>query len=589
MINELVDMQAVEVLRGPQGTLFGKNTPAGAIQFRTRAPGHDTDGFVSVTAGNYGLLNTAAAANLSLVPDVLALRATGFSGQRDGYVDASVDGETKDVNNRDRWGARLQALYTPSDQLSARLIVDKSEIDEICCAALTVVDSLQNDAGTPGPSAILQGLGGTVFGGDQFEDYETALNILPVSRGEDSGVSLEVNWEFAERWTLTSVTASRDYSSYDIIDSDFGDVNIISTVNDSEQSAFSQELRLTFAGERSNAVLGAYYFDQEVALDYQVANHGRVNDFLVPALGLGGLIDGINAFAGLTGVAAADPYIEGYRAPHHAEQEHQSWALFGQFDYSLSDALTLTLGLRYTEEEKSLLTAFSEWDNDQPWEWQGAPPSIDALFNASGSGYLQQMGAAAAINDIPTLLTLAGDPDVQAAFAPFGQRGWGNWLFAANSPRQDIDADITDGQVTGTVKLSYALSADSLIYTSYGSGYKSGGTNTDRIAIGFDPLFDAENSSAFEVGIKSDFPEQALRLNLALHHTVLDNYQANAFTGDGFNLQNAGELQSTGAEAEVFWAPMDNTTVTAAYAYTDATFKEFSKGNCWVATPGTRA
>ncbi|WP_250461815.1 TonB-dependent receptor domain-containing protein [Microbulbifer litoralis] len=580
MINNLVDMEAVEVLRGPQGTLFGKNTAAGAIQFRTRAPSHESDGYVEVTAGNYGLINTAAAANVSLVPDVLAVRATGFTSERDGYVDAAIDGDTVDINNRDRWGARLQALYTPTDTLSARLILDKSEIDELCCAALTVQDSLENEAGEPGPSALLAGLGGTVFTGSQFDDYRTALNFAPVSRGEDSGASLEVNWDLSDRWTLTSVSASRDYSSYDIIDSDFGNVDIISTENDAEQSSFSQEIRLDFTGERGNAVLGAYYFDQDIALDYQVTDLDAIDEFLPAALGLNGLIDGINGFADLTGINAADAFIENYRVPHRADQQHESWALFGQFDYSLTDALTLTMGLRYTEEDKSMQTAFSEWVGDERWAWQGDTPDIPAA-----SSYLGQMGAAYAAGDFPTLMALAGDPQVQAALAPFGQAGWGNWLLAANAPRADIDADLSDEQVTGTVKLSYALSADSLVYASYGTGYKSGGTNTDRIAFGFDPLFDAENSSAVELGLKSEFPAQSLRLNLALHHTLLDNYQANAFTGDGFNLQNAGELESYGAEAELFWAPTDNTTVTAAYAFTEASFKAFSKGNCWVATP----
>lgn len=580
MINELVDMEAVEVLRGPQGTLFGKNTPAGAILFRTRAPSHETDGFVSVNAGNYGLLTSSAGANLSLVEDVLAVRATLFNSQRDGFVDADVDGRERDINNRDRWGARLQALYTPSETLSLRLIADKSKIDEICCAALTVRDSLSNQAGAPGPSAILASLGGTAYTGDQFDDYQTSLNFLPISRGEDSGLSLEVNWELSDSLTATSITARRDYSSYDLIDSDFGDVDILSTANDSEQSFLSQELRLNFSGERLNAVAGLFYSDQTVDMDYILQNHGMANTYLVQALGLTPLVGGIEAFAGLTGIEAADAYISGYRPIHSAAQEHKSWALFGQFDYNLTDALTLTMGLRYTEEDKKLRTNFSEWAGDQPWEWQGATPNIPAASAALG-----QMGAAFEAGDFPTLIALANDPATQAALQPFAQTGWGNWLFAANSPRSDIDTKMSDDQITGTVKLSYAIDNDTMVYGSFGTGYKSGGTNTDRIAQSFDPLFGPEKSRAYEAGVKTQFPAQALRLNLALHHTTLDDYQANAFTGDGFNLQNAGKLESYGAELEALWGIADNTTLNAAYAYTKATFKEFEKGNCWVAYP----
>ncbi|WP_406828514.1 TonB-dependent receptor [Microbulbifer sp. ARAS458-1] len=586
MINNLVDMAAVEVLRGPQGTLFGKNTPAGAVQFTTAAPSHETDGFVEVTAGNYGLLNTSAAANLSLVKDVLAARATVFTSKRDGYIDATIDGETVDLNNRDRWGARFQLLYTPNDDLSARLIVDKSEIDEICCGALTVQDSLEPtgpnggiDPATgqplPRPSAILQSLGGTVFTGSQFDDLETALSFAPESKGEDSGISVEVNWDLSDSMTVTSITASRDYSSYDIIDSDFGDVDILSTSNDSEQSSFSQELRLNFSGDRFNAVAGAYYFDQDLDMDYVLSNNTMANAYLVPGLGLSGLVGGVNYISSIlppgTVAPAAAAYLDGYTPIHTAKQQHESWALFGQFDYSLTDDLTLTAGLRYTEEDKAMQTVFSEWVNGSPWS--GSPANIPVVAASLGEIF----GA----GDTSSL----ADPAVIAAYNSFSQAGWGNFLFAANSPRSDIDTTLSDDQITGTIKLSYALSDDSMVYASYGTGYKSGGTNTDRIAQGFDPLFDAETSASVEVGVKTEFPAQAVRLNMAAHHTTLDDYQANAFTGDGFNLQNAGELESYGAEAEVFWAPADNTTVTAAYAYTKATFKKFEMGNCWVTTP----
>lgn len=149
MINELVDVAAVEVLRGPQGTLFGKNTAAGAISVRTVRPGQDRDGFVDVTAGDRGLLKASAAANLPL-SDSVALRGTIFATRRDGYVDDIAFG--KDVyNDRDRVGARLQlAVNEPEDDFNVRLIADYSEIDEICCAGIVRVDSLVYKGALPG-------------------------------------------------------------------------------------------------------------------------------------------------------------------------------------------------------------------------------------------------------------------------------------------------------------------------------------------------------------------------------------------------------------------------------------------------------
>ncbi|GMG86232.1 TonB-dependent receptor [Biformimicrobium ophioploci] len=607
MINNMVDMEAVEVLRGPQGTLFGKNTAAGAVQFRTKAPSHETDGFVEVNAGNYGLINTAGAANVSLIEDVLAVRATGFTSERDGYVD--VAGVGSDVlNSRDRWGVRLQALYTPNDDLSVRIIADQSEIDEICCAALTVQDSLSvispiDGSMVPGSDAVIAGLGGTVFDGDDYYDYRTASNVIPESSSMDAGISVDVQWDLSDSMRLTSITASREYESFDLIDADFSDVDMLDVTNDAELSSLSQELRLDFSGESFNAVVGAYYYEQEVKLDYLARSGTQFEAFASQALGYAPLLvgmdmvaaqtaslSGLDLFAlGLTpapGLAAfPDPafpssapgFISNFSAPHIAEQAHQSWAVFGQFDYDLTDALTLTMGLRYTDEQKDLVSRFTEINPDgTPWI-PVTPPGSPAAAGAA----LGDLAANLAAGNPAQLL----DPVFMAQFEPFSNPGWAHYLFAGLAPRPDIDTTLEDEQITGTIKLSYALDENTMVYGSYGTGYKSGGTNTDRIANGFDPLFDAETSQTAEVGLKAEFPEQALRMNIALHVTEIDDFQANAFTGDGFNLQNAGSMESYGGEAEIFWQPAAETTVTATYAYTDATYKSFERGTCWVATP----
>ncbi|MEP1553351.1 TonB-dependent receptor, partial [Paraglaciecola sp.] len=111
----------------------------------------------------------------------------------------------------------------------------------------------------------------------------------------------------------------------------------------------------------------------------------------------------------------------------------------------------------------------------------------------------------------------------------------------------------------------------------------SGGTNTDRIADGFDPLFDAETSESLEIGIKKDFPENNLRVNAAAHYTTVEDFQANTFTGNGFNLQNAGDYEISGFEVEATWLPIEDLEVNLAYAFVDAEYKSFEGGNCWVA------
>jgi outer membrane receptor protein involved in Fe transport len=163
--------------------------------------------------------------------------------------------------------------------------------------------------------------------------------------------------------------------------------------------------------------------------------------------------------------------------------------------------------------------------------------------------------------------------------------GYGFWSFPDLTPRDDVDETIDDDRITGTVKLSWFMNDLTMFYASYGTGYKSGGVNVDRIDEAFDVLFDAETSEAFELGMKADFPDQALRVNLAIHRTDTDDLQTVSFQGTGFALQNAGVAETYGLEADVFWQPTDTLRLTVAYAYNHAEYAEFEEGNCWVGTP----
>jgi len=291
MINELVDIEAVEVLRGPQGTLFGKNTPAGAIQIRSVAPSTDsTDAFIRATAGDLGLFRISAGSNFTL-SDNVAVRATIFSSQRDGYVDDDNFG-TDFHNDRDRFGVRLQLGWEPNDSFDMRIIADYSEVDETCCVALSRVDSLYSRAslaGTPvnGTDAVFLGLGGTVYTdfpypqpfldalaplpgnivtGVGFDEFRTSYDSAPISKNDDSGLSVAFNKTFDNGMTLTSVSAYRAFNTFDSIDGDFSDTPIFIRTNDSEQTSFSQEFRLAGEfGDGGNWVAGAYYFGQEIS------------------------------------------------------------------------------------------------------------------------------------------------------------------------------------------------------------------------------------------------------------------------------------------------------------------------------------
>lgn len=606
MINNLVDVEAVEILRGPQGTLFGKNTPSGAILVRTKAPSHDgEDGFFEATAGNFGLINLSAAASVSAIEDVLAFRVTAFGSQRDGIISDRSLGDDK-INDRDRWGARVQALYTPSSDLSIRVIADYSKIDEICCGAPVQLSNAKvNPEGKFGTDLSLPLLGGTVFpGGDAFFDREVALSFLPESSMTDRGLSAEINYDLDDNYSLVSISAYRKFESFDLIDTDFTDVDLFGTTNDSRQNSFSQELRIDYSSENLNYILGVYYFRQDLDLDYSLFTDSLFNPFFMAQFTtvnedgstqnlLANMLSGIDSVSAATGgqiAPSAQAAPSGTGFDHVAQQEHESYAIFGQFDYKLTDQLTLTAGLRYTDESKDLSTVFSEnlpGGSEFPTFFSavGDPEKPETII----PGTLLYQATVAGLVALPNIgFALATGQPVSntdlAIIAPFQTLGWGfNALGATTADRPDISETLQDDQISGTIKLSYQPNSDTLIYASYGNGYKSGGTNTDRIKDGFEPLFDAETSQSFELGLKKDFPEQDFRINGAIHYTTVKDFQANTFTGNGFNLQNAGDYKISGLELEATWLPMDTVEVNLGYARVNAEYDTFEKGNCWVA------
>ena len=220
--NQLTDIEAVEVLRGPQGTLFGKNTSAGAVSIRTVAPSHDRNGFFEVVGGDYGLVNLNAAMNTSLIADKLAMRTTIFTSDRDGYVTNLSDSNGPKLNDIDRMGGRLQFLFTPSDRTSMRVIMDYAELDEMCCAALTKKNNLAHvhtGVVVPGTDAIISspaplGFGLPITLEKDFNKQEVYLTHPPRSQAEDSGISLEINRDY-ENYTLTSITGIRNFETND--------------------------------------------------------------------------------------------------------------------------------------------------------------------------------------------------------------------------------------------------------------------------------------------------------------------------------------------------------------------------------------
>lgn len=589
MINELIDVEATEVLRGPQGTLFGKNTAAGAILIRTVAPDvGSANAYVDVTAGDYGLVRLSAATNIGIT-DNLAFRGTIFSAQRDGYVSDIFLGE--DVyNNRNRLGLRMQlALNDASDDFNMRLIADYSEIDENCCAAISRVDGLFSQASVaafpalvPGSDSALVALGGTVsatypypqgllsavFGpaaanirNFPFDEYLVSQSFLPESNNEDRGVSLEIN-KAVNDLTVSLVTAYRAFDTYDRIDGDFSNVDILERINDAAQNSFSQEFRLSgdFGDKGSFFQVGVYYFTQQID-SVTNTNGGTMLEPYVLAVqpDLVALINGVNAVAaGSMGTLppAASPFPPGFFAREVMNQQHDGWALFGQTEIVFSDHVTLTLGGRYTDETKDIQGKFTQTA-------VGPPPDLDAV--ALNLFYAATMNP---LFDYTALL-----PVMQP------NNGWGNYLYDVLAPRPALNASVSDDQFTGTAKLSVFPSDNFMFYGSYSTGYKAGGTNTDRINPALSPIFGPETSTSLEVGFKSSWDR--FRIGFSYYQTDYDDFQANTFSGTGFNVQNAGKIETDGWEFEYLWQPFDTLTISGYFANSQGSYKSFPMGTCW--------
>ncbi len=623
IINDLVDIEAVEVLRGPQGTLFGKNTAAGAISIRSVAPSQTPDAFVEASAGDYGLMRFSGGTNIPL-NDKLAFRGTVFGSQRDGYVDDDNFGS--DVHNdRDRMGARLQLGYE-GENFDMRIIGDYARIDEVCCVAVSRVDSLFSQAslaGTPvpGSDAAVLALGGTVFTnfpypdallqgltanppfnlgsivtGVGFEDHRVRYDTLPDSENEDRGISVEFNVDMGGP-TFTSITAYRAFDTFDLIDVDFTDVPILTRTNDAAQTSFSQEFRLAGEfGENSNYVAGLYYFGQEI--DQVTFNdapafaegsaaatfYGQVTSLpgTLPGLPLAVFIpqdpriqaveDGVNAVAANFGALgyqpAGPPILPGSFSVDNVLQEHEGYAAFFQTDIGFGNDFILTLGGRYTDEEKDISAVYTQ---NIPFDPATVPDlglmSIQLCSLDPVCGPTLPPGAPVfdPVNSLPI-------------FAPFFAPGWATWVFPPLAPRADVNETISDDQFTGNAKLTWFATEDVMVYASFSTGFKAGGTNTDRIEPAFPQTFGPETSESIEIGMKGDFGP--VRLAVAVYDTAFEDFQANTFTGTGFFLQNAGDVDTQGVEVEFIWNVNDYLSFDGWYARNEGEYKSFVDGVC---------
>jgi len=582
-LSELGEIERVEVLRGPQGTLFGRNSTAGLINIITKGPElGEFSGKGAISYGNYDYWRVDGMINAPL-GDKAALRLDAVWQQRDGFIDNVTVGEAS-INDRDRYLVRGQLLFEPSDSVKIRLIADYSARDENCCGGvlLNPVRNLSRGPdGFPVASAntllpILQALGANHQVAPANTSFVRRQATTPGvdyrSDSKDWGVSGELTWELGAA-TLSSITAYRDYRNEQGQDSDFSALDILRRSDlDREFRLFTQELRLqgeAFDG-RLDWLIGGYYSNEKLFTDDDIVygnNYEQYsncllfagvlpsavlpsNPFCVNVPVVQGTIAALNtlpvgdprrASIPILGALIANPARPGFGSVAAAlgqptlaingtgnqsstfDQASRNFAIFTHNSFDIiEDALTLTVGARYTDERKSL--------------------AAEANFNNALCGLI--------VNS--PLQALATLPCVINGTAPDFAKGTAGTVFK-------------DSQWTGTAVLSWKPSDDWLLYGSASKGYKAGGFNLDFSAldrpcnVAFDAAcaarlalpagtqgngrpeandlqFASETVDAYELGIKWDGP--GIDVNVAAFYQSYSNYQLNTFNGVNFEVTN---------------------------------------------------
>ncbi len=592
-LSELGPIDRVEILRGPQGTLGGRNSSAGLINIYTAPPEFEFSGYGAFTYGNYDAIKVEGGINAPL-GETVAARIDGVYFKRDGFYN-DVTNNT-DVNNRDRYLVRAQVLFEPTEDVSFRLVGDYSKKDEACCAATFVqpdfaplarvspgLDPFTRPNGGPALTStsnpivpILLGLGQDPRALSQSTFNR---NIYPTAgrsyagETEDYGISGELNWTFGNI-TLTSITGYREYSNNQASDTDYTTVDILyrapgENAGAREFKTFTQEFRLngTAFNDRLDWLVGAYYANEKLETrdnlrfgnDYGTFANCRIALAINPALAnpsaancFGANIAAIDGTLGAPAFGPATPLIiaginnlaqvrdRGGTGDVY-NQTSENFAVFTHNIVHLTDTVDLTLGVRYTNETKDFDATFG---NDNVF-----CPQNRALLSG--------------------LLTTPLAPLAGGLIALSCQ---GNSTAELNGVSISDTRD--EDEFTGTAILSWKPDPDWLLYGSYSKGYKAGGFNLDRSALS-NPLFldvtnlntanlqfDAETVDAFEVGVK--YSSRKFGFSIAAFRQEFSNFQLNTFNGSVFLVQNVN-----GCDTDLGGGDRDGDPATGACAVDD--------------------
>jgi len=573
---DLGELERIEVLKGPQGTVFGKNTTAGVINVVTVRPSMATEFGGELTVGNYGQFGASAMLNLSN-EESAAFRLYAVGRERDGFLDVENGNgpRTSDEDvTQDFYSFRAQMLFEPTESVDINFAADFTERNEECCAGVTlirgptaaIVDALAPDSGV---AAVA----------DPF-DRVAYSNRGTESEIDDSGLSAELNWitPWLNEATLTSITAYRDWQTINGADLDYSTADIWYRDFGPDQASdgfrtWTQEFRFTGSTERFDWMGGLFYANEDLARNGQTLLGSAYEPYLSTAL-LGrvaggfppGTVNTANAatfFSQATGLPYGTSFV-GDAADDRYDQNSKSLAFFTNNTWHATDALDLTLGLRYTSEEKEVDSRFRNPN--------GALGCAAALANPA------RVGGALAARGVPVGALGATVPTVIG----FMCLPWANPLFANRNTHQELDED----EWSGTLKAAYRWNDTVMTYLSGARGYKAGGFNLDRVqssngttsgAAGIVPVtdtsFPGEFVDSYELGAKTTWLDGNLLLNGALFWQDYEDFQLNSFLGTTFVVRSVPEVRSRGVDVDLQWQTgLEGLLVQGGLTYADTEY-----------------
>lgn len=602
---DLPNIESIEVLSGPQSTLFGKNASAGVISITTKAPENEISGTLENTMGSYGSFITKGTFTGPTGIENLSFRISASDNESDGYARNTLLDDT--LNNRDRSASRAQLLWNPSEDLTAKLIIDEDKIDEACCVTGPLFR---------GPaSAVSDSIGGLALPSSANPwDYKIHMNFEPYNKVKNNGVSLHIEKDLGIA-TLTSITSNRNTSMKSNFDADFSSANLVQENKlDYKFDTFTQEFRLTSNDDSDiQWTIGAFYSDEDTFNNRTVIFGDQIGpyaDNLIGALSSGEYnldiisekvaagalqkvymqVMGQTEEEALTSIGddvlaytvsqaiedGKDPanLTDAEKAQYQVDAIDEQLENYGQATSTQMRAGFFVPGGGSTGERFDMnaktLSLFANIDFPIAENWSGS-------FGLNHTSDKKTVTADVTIVDLFASLPLAAvDSRLSAVqfFPPF-----------TNYPNENETGVFESDDLTHTLRVMYDLNEDTKLYASHSTGFKPTSVNlsvnaTDASKRAANP----EESSNIEFGIKHT--NNKGYINAAFFDQSIEGFQSNTFVGNGFQLVNAGDQRHIGLELDIKQEITDDWLVGLSAIKIDAEYESFTNGPCSHVTMG---